>query len=234
MSAAAKQYAVFDHDAYARTRAPDDFWGQIRRTVAGKPVDESQIETIVAAIRTGLEFKPNDVLLDLACGNGALSQRLYPDCAALLGVDLSPYMIDIANQYFADAPARRFIAQDAVEYVGAEAAPQSFTKVLCYGSFAYLSQDGALTVLRTLFERFTQVERVFIGNLPDRDRASLFYTVKAASPGELDDSTSQIGIWRTREQFEALAKQAGWRATFSAMPAGFYSSHYRYDVTLVR
>jgi hypothetical protein len=47
----------------------------VRRTVGGKPVDEEQIGLIVGAIRQALACRPADVVLDLACGDGALSER---------------------------------------------------------------------------------------------------------------------------------------------------------------
>ncbi len=80
-------YRKFDHDAYARSREADDFWGQIRRTVQGVPVSDDQIALIVDTIREALRLGPDDTLLDIACGNGALSQLLFGSCARYLGVD---------------------------------------------------------------------------------------------------------------------------------------------------
>ena len=95
-----KKYSKFDHDKYAKTRAPDDFWGQVRRTVQGVPVSEDQIKLIVSAISSALNMKSADTLLDLACGNGALSYLLFDYCAEYLGVDLSEYLISIAKENF--------------------------------------------------------------------------------------------------------------------------------------
>ena len=65
------------HKEYPKTLDPDDLWGQVRRTVNGKPVSDAQIALIVAAIRDGLQFSKEDVVLDLACGNGALSSYFF-------------------------------------------------------------------------------------------------------------------------------------------------------------
>jgi hypothetical protein len=78
------------------------------------------------------------------------------------------------------------------------------------------------------------VQSIFIGNLPDRDRASAFFAARTPEPGELDDPRAQIGIWRTREAFAEMAEAAGWDTQFSTMPGGFFSVHYRYDVLLHR
>lgn len=227
-------YIRFNHNEHAKSRAPDDFWGQIRRTVQGKPVSDEQIQMIVDAIRRALQLKQGDVLLDLACGNGALSRLLFDSIAGYLGVDFSEHLIKVAKQHFEKLPDYRFIHNGAAEYVRSETRPEYFTKVLCYGSFSYFPQPDAGEVLRTLHDKFINVQSVFIGNLPDRDRAAEFYKIKPASTEEMSDHASQIGVWRTQAEFAQLAGTAGWKAAFSVMPPDYYAAHYRYDVLLTR
>lgn len=227
-------YPKFDHNEYAKTRAPDDFWGQIRRTVQGAPVSEEQIEMIVDEIRSRIQLKPDDNLLDLACGNGALSRLFFDSCAEYLGVDFSEHLISVAKKNFEVLPRCQFMVQGAAEFVRLEPHPERFSKVLCYGSFSYFPAADAIEVLRTLFEKFTNVQTVFIGNLPDKDRAAAFYKEKQVSEEELLDNASQIGIWRNKREFAQLASDAGWKAKFSVMPTKYYASYYRYDVLLSR
>lgn len=227
-------YPTVDYDQHARTCSPDDFWGQVKRTLYGKAVSDTHIEMIVDAIKRNLKLQPHDIVLDLACGNGALSQRLFDSCADLVGIDLSEYLIEVANRHFAAPPRFAFIAQGAAEYLRAEPQPERFTKVLCYGSFAYFSQGDAQAVLQLLAERFSNIESFFIGNLPDLDRTAEFYKQREPAPRELTDPHSQIGIWRSRSEFTSMAADAGWKVEFSAMPPEFYSVHYRYDVVLRR
>ncbi|HXD40325.1 MAG TPA: methyltransferase domain-containing protein [Ramlibacter sp.] len=223
----------FDHDEYAKTRALDDFWGQVRRTVHGVPVSDDQIRMIVHAICSALNLQPGDTLLDIACGNGALSRLLFGSCSGYLGVDLSEHLISVAKTNFEAVPRYRFVHQSAAEYVRAEPLPERFSKVLCYGSFSYFPAADAVEVLQTLFWKFHNVQVVYIGNLPDRDRAAEFYKAQPNTE-ELGDCYSQIGIWRTRAEFEQLATDAGWKVSFSNMPSEFYASYYRYDALLSR
>jgi len=227
-------YKKFDHNAHAKSRAPDDFWGQIRRTVQGEPVSDEQIRMIVDAIQASLQLKPEDKLLDLACGNGALSSLLFDRITEYQGVDFSEHLISVAKKNFEKLPGYRFLKQGAAEYVRGETQPENFTKVLCYGSFSYFPATDAKEVLRTLHDKFINVEKVFIGNLPDKDRAASFYKDKQASAEEMADHESQIGIWRSQSEFAKLAGDAGWKAKFSVMPAEYYAGYYRYDVLLSR
>ena len=227
-------HVKIDFHEYPKTVAPDDFWGQVGRTVRGKPVSEEQIQMIVNAIKTGLNLQKSDYVLDIACGNGALSRLLFDSCSGLLGYDFSEYLISVAKSNFARPPAFDFAVGSAAEFVRAEAAPERFTKTLCYGSFAYFSYQDAEETLRQLARRFTGVTTVYIGNLPDRELAHRFYQDGRDYEKELSDNTAQIGIWRTRVEFEELARKTGWKARFHVMPAEFYSSHYRYDAILER
>lgn len=215
--------------------ARNDFWQQVKRTIGGEPVDDRQVDLIVAAIRHALSLDSSERLLDLACGNGALTSRLYPSCAASVGVDSSEYLISVANQFFAKKEVRSFVLDDVAHFVSDVEAPERFDKVLCYGSFPYLSDQDAFEVLLGLNTRFPQVSTVFLGNLPDLALKHLFYYKgQVPSNEELADPMTSIGIWRSEHEIVELAGIAGWRATVTRMPAAFYASHYRFDATLTR
>jgi SAM-dependent methyltransferase len=223
-----------NYDAHARSVAADAYWQQVRRTVNGTAVNEAQIGLIVNAITTGLSLTERDVVLDLACGNGALSSYLFDRCAGLLGIDISPYLIEVAQRVFARSPNYRFEMAEVASFLRDERYPSAFTKVLIYAGFQYFPRADAFGVLRTLNEGFPTVTRVFIGNVPDRARVDRVIGSAAPSAMELDDHEARIGIWYQPEEIAAVAKAAGWRATFSRMPTDFYLSSHRFDVTLDR
>ncbi|HXC37240.1 MAG TPA: class I SAM-dependent methyltransferase [Candidatus Acidoferrales bacterium] len=225
-------YPKSDYKEYPKTLDPDDLWGQVRRTVDGKPVSDAQIALIVAAVRDGLQFSKEDVVLDLACGNGALSSYFFDDCRSLHGVDYSPYLIEIATKRFQVPEKSTFMVDDAVHYIQIEPDPGRFTKALCYGSFAYFTESDARQVLRGLRNRFGNVSRLFIGNLPDRDRAHLFYPPEKDYTSELKDHAAQIGIWRSEAEFYTLAADEGWDLTSTLMPPEYFAAHYRFDALL--
>lgn len=224
----------FSYDQHARTCDPDDFFGQVRRTVQGKPVSDEQILMIIAAIKSGLRLRPDDVLLELACGNGFLSKFLFDSCKDYLGVDISEHLISIAKKNFEIPPHYQFSVQDIMVYVRQEKQPERFTKMLCYASFQYFPDQDITEILTVLFAKFKNIQAIFIGNIPDKDRAEAFYKTRQPSREELLNHRSAIGIWRTKREFEQLANNAGWKVQFSSMPAEYYASHHRYDALLIR
>src|SRR5579875_542152 len=225
-----------DYNEYPKSLARDDFWGQVRRTINGRRISEADVQRIVEGIRGALRLTRDDLLLDLACGNGALSSRLFGDCRAVLGVDLSEYMIEVAQENFADPPDYVFLVGDVVEYVRTEQRPERFTKALCYGSMMFLDGDQLAAMLREVHARFTSVDRLMLGNVPDRDRAQQFL---ADNPNiaslELDNPRAQAGMWWSVEDLSALALECRWEsAEVSRLATDVFNARYRYDLTLLR
>lgn len=224
----------YRYKEYPKTCAADDFWGQVSRTIGGEPVSQEHIDMIVQAIRNGLAFSSGDVLLDIGCGNGMLSHYFCDECAQFHGVDFSEYLIKVAKSNFEKKPTHLFTEIDAVQYVETEANPEKYTKALCYGAFTYFSFENAERLLAGIAKRFTNINLFFIGNLPDKERAHLFFPEGKDFRSLLDDRESSIGIWHSKEEFRDLANKTGWDVEFSVMPDDFYSAHYRYDALLKR
>ncbi|MEK7996191.1 MAG: class I SAM-dependent methyltransferase [Planctomycetota bacterium] len=221
-------------EARARRHDPEDFWGQTGRSVRGVPVGEDQIELLIDAVAQGLNLVADDLLLDVCCGNGALSTRCFQRCRGGVGVDFSDYLIGVAKKNFESPPQQTYVLGDVVEFARSEVDPLRFTKALCYGSFTYLSRDSAHELLSTVRQRFGGIRRFFVGNLPDKALMSAFLDPGANVSGIEDDPESPIGIWRTVEEFTDLANSTGWQPEFRRMPASYYAAHYRYDVVLTQ
>lgn len=218
---------------HPETCDPDDVWRQVARTTGGKPVAPEQIDLIITATTAHLALHEDDVLLDLCCGNGALTTHLFGACAGGLGVDYSTFLIDVANQRFVTRPSESYLMADALHYLRDEPRPERFTKAMCYGAFPYFPHQAALEMLELLNERFVNVRTVLLGQLPDKARISAFYG--PTPPADVaDDPGGKLGLWRTQEETIALAHRAGWDADCVRMPDAFFSSHYRYDSILIR
>jgi SAM-dependent methyltransferase len=218
-------------EVLARHSPPGDFWRQVGRTVDGMPVDETQIAMTVAAIRRGLDLQPGDVVLDLGCGNGALSRRVFDGCAGGVGVDFAEGMVATARANFEDPPRVEFVCADVERYIWAASEPERFTKGLCFFAFQYLAPSSARALLRALRARFTSLEAFFVGDVPDRSRMPASFYRGAYRP-EPSDFESPFGVWRAPCEFVELAQRSGWNAEIQVMDAAYHAAHIRYNAVL--
>lgn len=219
----------FDYTERPKQFGREEFWQQVRRTLNGKPIDESQIQLIVDQIVGALALRAGDSVLDIGCGNGALSVRLEPHVGRLVGVDYSDYLIDIAREYF-QSERLKFEIGRIEEMIGGGHF-DGFDKALLYGVSSYLDDELLESLVDWYFR--TGGGTMFIGNVRDRTCAEEFYR-RVPTPAELDDTTSSIGKWRQREWFETLAARYSLNIRFLKMPDSFYLSKYYYDVLFAK
>ena len=225
-----------DYNEYPKTLDRDDIWGQVRRTINGRRISDGEVGTIVASIGVGLHLEPVDVMLDLACGNGALTERLFSSCRSVLGIDGSQYLIEVAREKFENAPAYTFSESDILGYLREEPDPLRFTKALCYASIQFLTRDYFAAMLKEISSRFTGVEILMLGNVPDRGRADMFLEHNPhITELSLDDPVAQAGMWWSQEDLAEFVAGCGWSdCTFSRLPPDVFNARYRYDAVLSR
>lgn len=225
-----------DYEIHASICDPKDFQSQVMRTPNGKPVQQEQVDMIIESVAKGLALASDDIVLDLCCGNGAITDPVLARCRGGVGVDRSPYLIEVAKANFEQADDRLYRLSDALEYVKAADDTDRITKVMCYGAFQYFPEASAVDGLLALRQRFPSVQQVFLGNLPDLARAGVFWREHFGSePWSLHDlkrHDTHFGIWRTEEEVTKLAAMSGWRAEISRMPRIYYGASFRFDAIL--
>lgn len=218
---------------HPRSCDPHDYWSQVRRTVGGKPVSEDQIRLITVDVRDRLELDGERRLLDLCCGNGALTVTFTDDCEDIYGVDFSEALIEVAKRDFA-REGLRFELADVLEWVDTAPNPERFDRVLCYGSYSYLPEERGLRMLERIARRFSAVSRLYLGNLPDLAHAAAFFEDREHRSGDERRHDTQIGCWYDPLAFAERVRPLGWRAEISRMPEGFFGGAMRFDAVLHR
>lgn len=222
-----KDYSKYDYEERAKSQGETNFWEQVRRTINGEPVGQDQIELIYKNIKLSLNLKENDKLLDIGCGNGALTDYFTNDVESIVGIDRSDYLISIANKYF-NKKNTDYICSDIAD-VRLNDIYSKVNKILIYGVFSFLNDDIATGFFENI-NKNKNIETIFIGNVRDRTLASKFYK-REVEDSELDDCTSSMGKWRDKSFFEKIAYNFNWKVKFTKMPKEFYANEYYYDVT---
>ncbi|MDX2286092.1 MAG: class I SAM-dependent methyltransferase [Bacteroidia bacterium] len=150
----------------------DDPHAQVARTVQGHTPGPDLLPRIAAHLLGLLEPRPQHRLLDVCCGNGALTRLLAPHVREIWGVDLSP--AQIARAQAAGPPDIQYRCGDAVRL--REAVEGPFDRISLYFSFQYLDTPAkARQAFRELAALLAPDGLLLIGDVPDRARLGVFY-----------------------------------------------------------
>ncbi len=220
------------HQEYPKRFPRHEFWQQIKRTVNGQQVTEFDIELIIKQIESHLDLQSHNHLLDLGCGNAALASRLFVRIDKYTGVDFSTYLLGVASEYFRPNENINYIESDmrAIENYAADA--HAIDKILIYGCIAYLDRSAVVELLRGLKSKFAKLERIFIGNIPNRKCAPQFFAARGLVDFDLDQAQSPIGLWWEPDELQRIGESLGFQSEVLFMPANFYGGQYRFDLLL--
>jgi ubiquinone/menaquinone biosynthesis C-methylase UbiE len=168
------------------------------------------LEYRLALVRNLAQPRPEDVVLDLGCGNGHHLLALGPEVARGIGIDVSAGMIALARARLRSSPSANltFEVDNAEELKGL--ADQSVDLVICIGAFEHMLNKRA--VLASIY-RVLKFGGRFFCLAPHADY--VWYRTIAPLLGFATKHLSSDRLL-TREEFSALLDQAGFRRIRSA------------------
>lgn len=209
---------------------------QVGKTEMGAAVAASQVDAIAAVLIQRLELTPEDVLLDLGCGNGLLSQALAPSVAQVVGVDFSePLLAEaMATCHQANVIYRK---GNVAEMSPTLWLPHLPTKACCYEVVQHLDDDALRAMLLAVATGGDRDITVLIGGVPDLERQRAFYDTPerwVAYEKAREAGTDRMGRWWTRDELVGVAASSGFEAVTLQQPKGLYTSRYRFDALLRR
>lgn len=214
--------------------ASDDLLVQVGRTVGGRPIAAADVELAAETVVRGLELGRDDVLLDLCCGNGLITRRLARACKAVIGVDCSRRLIEVARKRSA-APNLAYMegAAEELDRLDLGASPDKLSMVQ---ALQHLNVGGFQRLLAALDHLDRPIERLVLTDVPDRERIFAFYDTPERQEEfrrRRADGTEAIGAWWDRAELAGLLAAHGYDAEIAASPGAAYA-HYRFDVVARR
>lgn len=109
------------------------FWNKIAKRYDQwiQTAFEDQYKVFRAKI--GSYIQPDDIVLEIGTGTGDIALHIAPKCKKVVGIDISPEMISIANQKNSDANLINLTFQIGDEYDWSFAG-STFSKIVCCNS----------------------------------------------------------------------------------------------------
>lgn len=130
------------------------------------------IDQTVGMIVQTLNLTKKDDLLDVACGNALILEKLADKTRSITGVDFSHNMLEKARER---VPQAQFIEAEANKLPFND---NSFTKTFCNNAFQYFpSNEYARQALREM-ERVT-TKKILISSIPRKDWQEQIFFMKS-------------------------------------------------------
>ena len=206
---------------------------QVGKTVYGVDISADQVQLIVNNIVRVLDLNASDTLVDLCCGNGVLTTQLAPMASAVIGVDFSSGLLQVA---------RSTSTLTNVEYLQMDVTDLSETlvnragKYLMYEALQHLSPDDLNRLLSRIGVRHGAI-KLLVGGIPDLSCLRRFYVSDENYRfyQEREESGNpHLGRWWTQDEMAQAAARNGYTVKIIPQPSELYTSHYRFDALFER
>ena len=213
---------------------PADRARQAEWTFDGDPLPADVVLAHVSEIVARLELTHESRLLDLCCGNGFITEQLADHCAAVVGVDFSDYLVDVAERETRH-PRVRYQRGDVLRLDELDPPLEGrFDRVLMLGSLQYFAPDDLDRILAGLAPLMSPGAVILLRDIPNRALRWRFYRTGRQRLTHLWNSIGgqdALGTWWETGWIESRVGALGWSATFpvSADPD---SARYRFDAQL--
>lgn len=209
----------------------NEFFRQVDRTIAGQPDVESVNESL-DRIMDVLEIEQTDLVLDLCCGNGIITQKISEKCKMAAGVDYSESLIEIARKYF-NAPKVSYYCSSILNIGLSEFVGSQFSKIYMLGSLQYFKVEDLEIILNVIKKCSKPGFQVFIEGIPDIDRIWNFYNTEELRDEyrrRIERKEERIGTWWNREEIIEICSQNNFSC--KVFPSAESCAHYRFDIWL--
>lgn len=208
---------------------------QIGWTICGQPVDPEQVDLICHAVSSYLSLSPLDVVVDLCCGNGLLTEKLTARCRQVIGVDYSESLIASARSR-SSAQNVTYVVSD-VTAMPPDLLPISASKLCMAGSLQYLGPKSLGTMLERLAALLPGQAVIAFINVPDASKVELFADTperRLKFEEHRAAGSDRMGTWWDRDELAALLRAHGYDPVFKAPAPERLSAHYRFDLVATR
>ncbi len=218
-------------------KTEDDLYLQVARTVNRKPVTKEAFDQIIDKIVEDSAFSPDDILVDLCCGNGLFTYELKDKVKQIIGVDFSQSIIDTARQF-------RSAANIEYHLGGTTDFLKNF-RVLCPGivpgkflmndALAYFSVADFESMLSSILA-ITRDFKFLIRGVPDDDLKWNYYNTEERKAfyknlqAKGDLTNDGLGTWWLPADIEAVCDKLQLQCVIT--PQQMPVSDYRMDILI--
>ena len=192
-------------------------------------VSKNQLFKIETHICELLNLQETDVILDVCCGNGLLTNRFSSYCKQVVGVDFSNELIKSAQNKY-KRHNLSFIEEDATQL--SKSIDLKFDKILLYFSFQYFNYSQGELVISEMKKLLKPGGKILIGDVPDKDKFWIFYNnflKRAFYFKQWLFNQPKMGKFWAEEEMNKLSKENNLAGRLLIQNHSLPHAHYRFD-----
>jgi len=203
----------------------------------GRTINQFKVKLIAADIKNKLEIKSIDKVIDVGCGNGAITALIAQEALQVAGVDFSQKLL-------AQAEKRANVRYYLAESTNLPFEDNVFDKGLCYFVIHHLENKELFSTLKELSRVCKPGARILVGDIPDANKMFLYlgleglfkYVIKRfvlRSSRILDHAKNPGWRFYRRKGLQNICHRLGLRAQIIEQPKNLPFSWYRYDLLII-
>ena len=200
-------------------------------TVNGVEVDNKQIDLRVNSIKKNLYLEKNDIVLDICCGNGLITELLSTSVKYIYAVDFSEGLIEVAKSNSNNTNIRYETGDITKIKLGSF---QKINKISVYSGVQCIS----FVELKSFLKKIQLIRSpllVYISNIPDRDKIWDYYDTRekmAFFHKMEDEGKTHIGTWYDKAKIINFLKSLGLGYKIININCGLNTHYYRFDLLI--
>ncbi|MCQ2959613.1 MAG: class I SAM-dependent methyltransferase [Bacteroidales bacterium] len=208
-----------------------DLQKQVGRTVLGKAISEELWSKTLDVLKDNLGIDKHSILLDLCCGNGALSIPFSAICLSIKSIDFSKHLTQTLKENSStnniDVICGNILS---VDY------GFGYSHAILYFSLQYFNEKETITILKKVYGVLKSGGVFYIGDIPDRMRLWHFANTKEFETQyfrSIEEDNPKIGNWFIKEDLMKMAEFCGFKEVHVIeQQEWMYNSHYRFDIIM--
>ena len=212
------------------------FLKQVGHTECGQPITPLQFDRMVHQLHALLNLGSDDRLLDLCCGNGVITARLAKTAAEVVGVDLSPELIRVANthQIRVNTTFQQGDLRALAQVPGLHG--KAFSKVLMQAALQHFTPAEFEPLIRSILELCEPAPVIVFGFIPEDGKQNHLFDTPRRRLNRLwlrATGRDQFGHWWKKQALEEVCARLGLDCSFHAVDNQLAAASYRFNMRIV-
>lgn len=215
----------------SRVAMSDDLLYQVGKTVCGNPISDESVNIIVETIKTRLDLSKEDVVMDIGCGNGLLTNKISDFVKHVIGVEKNKDLFEVAIKN----NSNNNISYVMSDIFNIKRLKLASNKINMYEVLQHIPYSSFRSFLFFMKELLPYNGVFFIGGVLDEERKWEFYDTRERRCElirGLMENGEALGFWYHKDYIRCVAEDVGIKVDFYQQDEQLYTSHYRYDCLL--